>query len=56
VQSILDRPVRADGLTDAFGIGSQAADIQALFMGRYMKQPNWRPKSTPISSQIPPFF
>jgi hypothetical protein len=56
VQSVLDRPARADCLTDAFGVGSQATDIQALFMGRYMKQPNWRPKFTPISSLIPTFF
>ncbi len=31
VQSVLDRPVRADGLTDAFGAGGQSADIQAPF-------------------------
>jgi len=36
VQSVLDRPVRADRLTDAFGIGGQAADIQAQLMGCFV--------------------
>ncbi len=33
VQAVLDGPVGANGVGDAPGVGSQAADVEALFAG-----------------------
>jgi hypothetical protein len=33
VQAVLDGPVRTDGVGNAMGVGSQTADVEALFTG-----------------------
>ena len=53
MQSVLDRPVRADGLTDAFGIGGQAADIHALFVGSFVADRPFRFEHCEATQPLP---